>query len=259
MHFNDINDDLGTARKPFSVIACIPVLGRHPLLKQTIKRLLQKNGAERVICVGHQSSDRDVCESMGALWVSAANKPLGKKWNIAFHEAKQFYPDACLYVGSSDWVSDDWIFRMQPYIEKYNFVGTPGMYLLDINGTMRMCHWAGYTGSRQNETIGIGRMLSADLLSKLHWHPFNDVLDNSLDRSMKDNAAKYGFSDHMVTDERLKSLSISTNQWVNKHFFNHHWNNMLPSNKLSNVKEFLELNFPEAFTVYEAITSVHQQ
>jgi hypothetical protein len=257
----DANDDLATARKPFRVVACIPVLGRGPLLKQTITRLYVKNGVDKVICAGHLPEDRKVCEGSGAVWVQAPNKPLGRKWNMAFQEAKKYNPDACLYVGSSDWLSDNWIPIMRPHVEKHHFTGTPGCYFLDMNGTYRLCHWKGYAGYRQDradETIGIGRLLSADLLERINWKPFIDQYDNSLDRSMKERAASVKIIDHMVRDERLKSLSISTNQWVNKHFFNHHWTNILPSEKISNVKEFLDQNFPEAWLVFSKDMSVSQ-
>lgn len=255
----DTFDDLGTATRPYRVVACIPVYGRGPLLKQTIKRLYIKNGVEKVICVGNLKDDREICEAAGAYWVEAENKPLGKKWNIAFYEAKQFNPDACLYVGSSDWLSDNWLKVMQPYAEQYHLTGTPGCYFLDIGEVYRLCHWKGYVGPRQDETIGIGRLLSADLMEKLHWKPFDPDKDHSLDRSMKDKAGRFGVTDYMVRNENIKSLSLSTIKWVNKHFFNHHWNNVLPSEKINAVKDFLENNFPEALTLYEEIASIHQQ
>lgn len=251
-------DDLGTAKSPFKVVACIPIYGRGPLLPHTIGRLLKKNDVYKVICVGDQHQDRKICEAAGAHWVHYRNKPLGAKWNVAFAEAKKFNPDACLYVGSSDWLSDNWIHLMRPYLEKHNFVGTPGCHFLDINSTLRLCNWKGYTNNRKNETIGIGRLLSADLLSKLHWRPFNDVMDRSLDWSMKINASKYGITDFMVRDQRLKAVSLSTNQWGNKHSFEDHWSGSMArdSEKINNVKEFLDLNFPEAFHLYENIASV---
>ena len=152
---------------------------------------------------------------------------------------------------------------MQPHLEKYNYVGTPGMFLLDINSItsiLRACYWKGYNPKVRNESIGLGRLLSADLLNKLHWRPFNDVLNNSLDGSMTYNSAKHGIRDNMVRDERLKSLSISTDIWSNKHSFEDHWSISgrlsSDSEKISDVKQFLDFNFPEAFQLYENIASV---
>lgn len=261
MHFIDAHDDLATAKKPYRVIACTPVNGRGPLLKQTINRLYKKNGVYKVIITGDQPEDRKVCEEAGALWIQHRNRPLGQKWNAAFFEAKQFDPDACLYVGSSDWLSDNWINVMRPYVDKYDFTGTPGMHLLHINNLLRACYWSGYDNYRRDESIGIGRMLSSHLLSKMKWRPFNDAADRSLDRSMKDHAARHSIKDYLVSDETIKSLAISTEQWTNMHSYEDHVSGSLrhQSKTISNVKEFLEDNFPEAFTLYEQLAGIHKQ
>src|SRR5688572_7366782 len=110
----DANDDLATAKPPFRVAACLAVQGRLPLLRYTIKRLFEKNKVDRVICSGDQPEDRKLCESLGAIWVQARNNPLGNKWNKSFQEAAKYNPDACVFVGSSDWISDNWIPFMKP-------------------------------------------------------------------------------------------------------------------------------------------------
>lgn len=251
MQFIDANDDLATSPPPFKVIAVIPVLGRGPLVKLTIQRLLHKNGCDKVICVGHDPKDREICLDSGAIWVEHKNKPLGAKWNAGFVKAKQFSPDACLYMGSSDWCSDNWLQLMRPYLVRHGMIGVPGMHLLDVGETLRACKWDGYTGSRADESIGIGRLLSRELLDKMHWLPFNSAIDNSLDRSMKDNARILGYQDYMVRDDRLIALSISTNQWNNKHVFNHHWQNFLPSKRMD-AQELIKL-FPEANILCESL------
>src|SRR5688572_33434172 len=102
------DDDLATCPTPYKVVAVIPVHGRVPLLPYTIKRLIQKNDC-KVICVGDGLHEKQVCEQSGAVWVPFKNSPLGAKWNAGFVAAKRFNPDAVLYVGSSDWVCNDWI------------------------------------------------------------------------------------------------------------------------------------------------------
>jgi hypothetical protein len=257
---SDANDDLGTYVKPFRVVACLAVHGRLPLLEQTITRLYKKNGCYKVICSGDGIEERQLCESLGAVWVHARNKPLGHKWNQSFFKAKDFTPDAVVFVGSSDWLSDNWFSIMRPHVDKHGFAGVPGCDLVDLGETIRGCHWSGYKGYREeraDETIGIGRMLSARLLHTIGWLPFNPIFDNSLDRSMKDKAAEFGFTDFMVRDERLNALSLSTHKWApmhqNKHKFEMHYNQLIPSKIMDNPIQWCEQHFPEAINLHKTL------
>jgi hypothetical protein len=202
-----------------------------------------------VICIGDGLKEKAICLEAGSEWVSHQNKPLGAKWNKGFLAAKEYNPDAVLYVGSSDWLSDNWITTMKPYLDSHEMVGVPGMHLLDIGTKLRLCNWHGYQGERKNETIGIGRMLSKKLLDKIGWKPFDDTKDNSMDRCMKDKAKVVGVDDYFVIDDTIKALSLSTNKWINKHVFTHHWANIMPSEKINDLdsEQFLVRYFPEAF------------
>lgn len=246
----DANDDLGTAKAPFKVVAVIPVHERLQLLPYTIKRLYQKNDVYKVICVGDGLAEKAICLEAGAEWVPHKNRPLGAKWNAGFLVAKELKPDAVLYVGSSDWLSDSWTTIMQPHVKAHGIAGVPGCYFIDIATKLRLVHWPGYVGERSNETIGIGRMLSSELLDKIGWTPFHSDKDSSLDRSMKDKARDAGFNEYFVKDDRLKALSISTDRWENKHKFSMHWNNLLPSTKIQEVQQFVKQNFPEVNKIF---------
>jgi hypothetical protein len=227
------------------IVAAIPVHGRHPLLKYTIKRLLMKCGVSEVVCVGGKA-DRSTCEEYGANFIHSTNYPLGGKWNRAFMATKDLDPDAVLFVGSSDWVSDKWCETMFPYLETSYMVGKLGCHLLDIGYIYRLCYWPGYRhGSRRfdprrhDEPIGIGRLLSRDFLKKIQYKPFDNHMDNSLDWQMYQKAnGKVNIS----TDD-VHSMSISTHQWDNKHKFNDHWNGILKSKPMT--LDFCDNNFPE--------------
>jgi hypothetical protein len=228
------------------VVAAIPVKGRHPLLKYTIKRLLTKCGVSKVICVGDKE-DRAACEEFGADYVVFTNYPLGLKWNIGFQATKEHDPDAVLFVGSSDWVSDDWCSTMFPYLETHYMAGKLGCHLLDIReGFYRCVYWPGYKDGmrrldarRHNEPIGIGRMLSREFLQRIKYTPFDNNQDNSLDWTMYQKAG----SSVKVSDDNVYSMAISTDRWVNKHKFNEHWAGRLPSEKVK--ISFCDEHFPE--------------
>lgn len=244
----DPNDDLGLAKQPIKTVACVPVFGRLPLIKHTIQRLIKKNHVDHVICVGGYD-ERETCEKAGAHFITQHNKPLGRKWNNAFEEAKQFNPDACLFVGSSDFVSDKWVHVLSKNIEKHDLVGLPGCYFVDISAQgYRLCYWPGYEGKRNGESIGIGRMISSRLLEKISWKPFDDRIDNSLDFSMYQKVLSKNRL--LVRTNEIFALSISTDKWVNKHRFNEHWNGHLKSQKIENPEGWLAYNFPETLKIF---------
>lgn len=227
------------------VAAAIPVYGRHKLVKHTIQRLLNKCGVDHVVCVGGKD-DMETCKDAGAEFIVHTNYPLGLKWNRAFQACKDY--DAVLFVGSSDWVSDDWVKTMLPYLETNYMVGKLGCHLLDIAhpGFYRLVYWPGYEkGTRQREPrrwrepIGIGRVLSREFLQKIAWKPFNDSQDASLDWVMFDKAN----GRVAISEDDVHSLSISTNRWPNKHKFNQHWGGQLPSKRM-NIS-FCDEHFPE--------------
>lgn len=244
----EINDDYGNATRPYRVVACLAVQGRIPLLKHTIERLYKKNGCYKVICAGDGMEEKRLCESLGAVWAPHGNKPLGAKWNRAFMAAKPFKPDAVLFVGSSDWISSDWIPTLRPYVEEYHFVGVPGCHFLDIAESMRLVDWKGY-GEERKESIGIGRMISAKVMDSLEWRPFEEASDHSMDSSMKKRVEKAGGIEFMYNGA-ITALSISTNKWPNKHNFEEHWTNKLPSEKIADVDGFLK-DFPEAYQIFK--------
>jgi len=256
MTFEELNDDLAVP-KPFKVVAALAVHGRLPLLEHTIRRLYEKNGCYKVVCAGDGVEEKKLCESLDVVWTPARNKPLGLKWNRAFERARDFNPDAIVFVGSSDWLSDNWFDIMRTHLEKHSFIGVAGCDLIDVGENIRGVHWAGYKGyrtERENETIGVGRMLSRSLLHAIDWQPFDKTLDNSLDRSMKDRALKFsGLEDVMIHDPRLKALSLSCPQWVNKHKFDMHWHGLIPSERMKDVHNYYETYFPEVEQFYKTL------
>jgi hypothetical protein len=130
-----------------------------------------------------------------------------------------------------------------------DLIGKPDFYLLDISGggrMLRFCHWLGYgKGTRQQEPIGIGRILSKKIMEKMDWQPIAVDLNNSIDYSMYQNVLKLDGKCALIRDSSIQSLSISTDQWANKHKFNDHYSNRLPSSRVPDFGKWLEQHFPE--------------
>lgn len=230
------------------VIAVVPVHGRLPLLKYTIERLINKNKV-KVICVGDGQKERELCKSLGAEWVAHQNKPLGAKWNACFLKAREFEHDACLFVGSSDWISEDWISEMN--MKDFDLVGTLGCHFMHLyKDRIEACYWPGYVGKRQGESIGIGRLISKSILEKIQYQPFDYRLDGSLDYSMIQRVLKAGGKVKTVKTS-AKSVSISCDLWINKHNFQHHYTGILPSICIEDASSWADINFPEAKLIFK--------
>jgi hypothetical protein len=228
------------------MIAVIPAFNRFSLLRQTIKRLKIQS-----IVIGHQPEVEQICEETGSIFVYHSNDYLGAKWNAGFKVAKSIGDDSVLFLGSSDWLCDNWIDVCSQYLEDFDMIGKPDCHLLDINTKtgMRLVHWPGYLkGPRSQEPIGIGRVISARILDKFKWTPFDSHMNNSMDWQMYQRVLRNRGKIKLLTTD-IHSMAISTNLWPNKHQFKEHWNNQLRSKKMYDVKGFLKQWFPDALTL----------
>jgi hypothetical protein len=197
-------------------VAIIPVHERLPLLPYTIGRLLNKNGVSDVICVGSEN-ERSTCEKAGAIFLEHENI-LSNKWNIGFLAAKQLKPDVCLFVGSSDWLMDNYLERMIPKLNRVDMVGVKHFYQAHISrDNIKLGLWTGYGKDREFEPIGIGRLVTAQILDRMGWMPFQSNRNSSMDHYMFESIKNKGGLYLTEIDEMTKTLSISTDLWGNKH------------------------------------------
>lgn len=258
-HVEKIDIDIVKPEGFYNVVAVVPVFGRMPLVKQTVKRLILKNNIERVVCVCSTEQDYKYLLDLskgncGISPIQHKNFPLGAKWNAGFVEAQKYNPDACLFVGSSDWVSDNWVSTLLPLIKDYDMIGMAGCRLLDISkGGMKALEWHGYMGDREDESIGIGRLISARILDRIGWKPFFDHKDGSLDYAMQLKVKKAGGKCAIIHHPELISMAISTDKWENKHKYKDHETGVLRRNSLpiKDLKGFLTANFPEAYEIFK--------
>ena len=200
-----------------TITAVIAVKGRTPLLKQTIRRLFGRNMVQNVVCVGDKGLDQAVCESLGCQYVVHPNFPLGLKWNAGFAFAgREIDPDAFLFVGSSDWISDNWTRTAGGYLQHADMAGKTDMHLVDVGkpleygqaNDIRACYWPGYTDNeRKGETIGLGRMIGRDMMRKMKYKPFNEHQNASLDYAMYNHILSHSGKIVSITDDSMRSVS----------------------------------------------------
>jgi hypothetical protein len=179
-------------------------------------------------------------------FISIDNDPLGYKWNKGFQASKNYNADAVIFMGSSDWCSDQYIERCKEHSNNFGMIGMLGCHFADVSDHIRLVHWKGYKDHmRHNEPIGIGRFLNRQFLETINWTPFNPQLSSGLDWSMWLKAIKSNQDiGIMECDNSVQLLSISTNKWNNKHKFTDHWSGALKSQRCDISlldKEFSEI------------------
>jgi hypothetical protein len=219
------------------VVVPIPVNGRIPLLKHTVNRLYFVNKVHKVILIGDSIEVKQIAEALNCEYVYHPNYPLGAKWNAGFKACEKYNPDAVLFCGSSDWISEDYL----SFCDKsFDVAGKLGCHFADVGQKEnRAVFWEGYKEpKRKGETIGIGRVLSSRILKKMNWTPFEDTRDSSLDYSMWNKCIALNGKFQTIPAAKGQLLSISHYSWVNKHKFDEHWSNKIPSIKID-VKELL--------------------
>ncbi len=228
--------------------APIPVFGRFPLVRLTISRLIRQGVIP--IIIGHEREAMQIAEEFNIEFIPMSNDPLGNKWNSGFMACKSYNPDGVIFMGSSDWCSDDYLELVADAINDFAFIGMLGCHFADVSDEVRLVHWPGYLkGQRQYEPIGIGRVLRSDMLAGMNWAPFDPRLSSGLDWSMYLKAIRLIDNLAVIKDEEkdIRLLSISTNKWSNKHKFSDHWDGALKSTHMNN--ELLKNNFEEIFTL----------
>jgi hypothetical protein len=213
------------------ITAPIPVMGRFPLVRLTASRL--KSQGVIPIIMGHEPETQEIAKQLNVEFIHIENDPLGNKWNAGFAASRYYKADAVMFMGSSDWCSDDYIESIKLHIQDFGMLGMLGCHFADISNQIRLVHWKGYgPGQRHNEPIGIGRVLRSDFLDTIQWRPFDPRLNAGLDWSMwlKTVRAKQEIG-ILPDDGQIKLLSISTNKWINKHKFTDHWTGVLKSER----------------------------
>ena len=213
------------------ITAPIPVMGRFPLVRLTASRL--KSQGVIPIIMGHEPETQEIAKQLNVEFINIDNDPLGNKWNAGFAASRYYKADAVMFMGSSDWCSDDYVESIKLHIQDFGMLGMLGCHFADVSNQIRLVHWKGYgPGQRHNEPIGIGRVLRSDFLDTIQWRPFDPRLNAGLDWSMwlKTVRAKQEIG-ILPDDGQIKLLSISTNKWINKHKFTDHWTGVLKSER----------------------------
>jgi len=247
----------------------MPIRGREPLLYHSVRRLVNNN--IQVVGCGHTISEKIVVEMAGGEFILIPDKTtIGNKWQLALNRARKHNPDCILYVGSSDWVSENWVSVLYKDIEAgYAMAGTPGCYMLHIHpeNKLEMIYWGGYEGKRGahgipnkipdtdgNEPIGLGRLFGRKFLDMIDWKLFAVEKDSSIDYYQMEVMwrIKPQWKGLMISHNKspdIYSLSFSTYRWPNRHQIKNEAK-YTTAKKVLDPERFLKKHFLDAINIF---------
>jgi hypothetical protein len=134
---------------------------------------------------GEQS--RKMVESKGYIYLEVPNTPLAAKMNATTLKARELGCDYVLCLGSDDVIHPTLMSQYANRIEaEIDFIGVTDFYFYDIE-SKRSLYWGGYREKyRKGATAGAGRLISARLMAKWNWQPWENKHSHILDNSMED-------------------------------------------------------------------------
>lgn len=211
----------GPHRHDLIVAIVVPVWGRRELTDSFMAHMarLQRQYGLRPIIVGSEESAYMDAVSYKLRYTHASNTFLGRKWNKGVQRARLMGADYVMISGSDDFFSDSyietWLRLMQ---EGWDLIGSTDAYFHDAPSG-RTKYWPGYTDHRTGHTIGAGRALSARLLDKIAWTPFDWWRSKGLDRSMMRRIGRHPHSAKLVSLARMGIMMVDVKTTENIHRF----------------------------------------
>lgn len=161
-------------------------------------------------------------------YIEIPNEPLGAKVNATTYACRNMGVHYVLCMGSDDIITPELLNHYAQYMRKgIDFIGVTDCYFYDVVSEKAL-YWGGYREPyRKGHTAGAFRAISARLLAKWDWMPWENKDSHVLDKSMQDKLKVTPHTIHTfaMRDHGLFALDIksSTNmtpfkKWDNSEF-----------------------------------------
>lgn len=154
---------------------------------QRIKESLSHLDIEPHVCISDESALRVVRDK--ASWNRERNYPLGMKANKRLKFVKGLTPDYVLFLGSDDFIDEDYLSYLVDMAEDgFNVIEPLDIYYYDT-GVKIASYSPGYVNHRKGEGLAVGRMIKASILDQLDWTLWNDTRMRGIDADARDSLA----------------------------------------------------------------------
>lgn len=142
-----------------------------------------------VIIVGDKDDNNGqvIAQYGNTIYLQAANKPLGKKFNTGLNYLKDKEFEYVFITGSDDIFQPELLDYYETLKGKFDYVGLLDFYFHDFQAT-KYC--PGFIHDRKGEPHGAGRMISRKILEQLDFKLWDDEINSGLDASMTKRISK---------------------------------------------------------------------
>lgn len=152
-------------------LACCGICGTNPVIvmcthkgREYITEKNAKSQSCRFVIIGNEIPDN----------------PLGLKWQCAVEKAKQYNPNPLIICGSDDFLSEDYINKVQRLVNQgFDLIGVTVWYTYDEKN--KKIYHCEYINKNLNFPIGSGKSFSGRLLEKMKYQLFDIKLNKKLD------------------------------------------------------------------------------
>jgi hypothetical protein len=124
-------------------------------------------------------------------------------------------------------------------INGVDYIGLLDCYHYDLKND-EFGYASGYKCKRRGEPVGLGRMLSRNVLSKLNWQLYDPKRHRSLDKSFTDRIAKIPHTKRMLTQKGLGIYGVDVKDGYNRNSF-----------ERINTRPCERINIPELKTIHD--------
>ncbi len=118
-------------------------------------------------------------------YLETPNQPLGLKANLRLQACQKLKPDYVLFLGSDDIMSiKTFTFILKKMKQGFDEIAPMDLYIYDAL-SKRLVYSRGYINHRKGERLAIGRAIHKDVLDKINWTMWSNVLSRNLDGNSK--------------------------------------------------------------------------
>lgn len=179
------------------------------------------------------------------------NFPLSKKWNHAVAKCKMYSPDYILTAGSDDIFNAQLLHSYKKHIDDgCDYIGLLDSYYYYIYYPDCMRYSSGYTGERQGEPDGGGRLIHKSILEKVNYKLWDDELNSGLDLSMTNRIKPFIKKSKFITGKEEGIYFIDIKSDVNITHFNDIKEPTIPTDEATKILK--------SFSIYDDIMKTHK-
>lgn len=155
------------------VLSCMH--GRH----ETVQYCINKMPFIDKVMIYSTDEDGEFLKSQSIKYTGQFdNAPLSFKWNAGVMSLKQLDFDAVILLGSDDYIDEKFVKFVSDNIYKYEMIAFKDLYFKQDSS---IYYWSGYSGTRQGEPAGAGKVYTKEFLNRINWNLFNEARNRGLD------------------------------------------------------------------------------